>query len=94
MRRTVRPIRAPDAGATAWVSVLASAPGCSPYVEVGGAYFPAWLICLLAGSAGSAVLRSVLVRRGLDSSIEPQVLAWPAIIVALSAACWLVFFSR
>ena len=79
---------------TAFTTVLVGATGCSPYVEVGGAYFPGWLICLLVGSGASGVLRTLLVRRGIDSSIEPQAIAWPAIILAVSASCWLVFFSR
>ena len=90
MNRPVQPLDLPSA----CVILLAGTTGCSPYLEVGGAYFPAWLISLLAGSAASAVLRTVLVRRGIDSSIEPQALAWPAIIVALSASCWLVLFAR
>ena len=90
MTRPVPPPSLWAASTTALVAVV----GCSPYVEIGGAYFPGWLICLLVGSGASAVLRTVLVRRGIDSSIEPQALAWPAIILAASASCWLVFFSR
>lgn len=94
MERHVQPPGFPNAGPSAWVLLLAGTAGCSPHIELGGAYFPAWLLCLLLGSAVSAALRTVLVRRGIDSLIEPHVLAWPSIIVALSASCWLVFFSR
>lgn len=94
MKREMRAGRFHRASGRASLLLLAATAGCSPYLELGGAYFPAWLICLLIGSALSAALRTVLVRRGIDSLIEPQALAWPAIIVALSASCWLVFFSQ
>jgi hypothetical protein len=74
--------------------LLPGVTGCSSYIEIGGAYFPAWLLCLILGSAAGATLRTVLVRKGIDSLIEPHALAWPSIIVASSAVFWLVFFSQ
>ena len=68
--------------------------GCSSSVEFGGAYFPAWLLSLLLGCATSAALRTVLVRKGIDSLITPHAIAWPSIIAALSASFWLVLFSQ
>ena len=63
-------------------------------MEIGGAYFPGWLLSLFLGAAAGAMLRTALVRNGIDSFIEPHALAWPAIITALSAFSWLLFFSQ
>ncbi|MDG2333858.1 MAG: YtcA family lipoprotein [Myxococcota bacterium] len=94
MKGLERPIRLPDAVQASCLLSLSSITGCSSYVEFGGAYFPAWLTSLLLGAAASAGLRMVLVRKGIDSLIRPHAIAWPSIIVALSASFWLVLFSQ
>jgi len=68
--------------------------GCSPVWEVGGAYFPAWLICMVAGLAGAMLARFVLVRAGLDPWIRPRALAYPAMGLFFTLATYLIFFSR
>ena len=102
MQTLERPLQLPGAMQTGSLILLSSIAGCSsyvspyvsPYVEIGGAYFPAWLLSLLLGSAASAGLRMVLVRKGIDPWIRPHAIAWPSIIAALSASFWLVLFSR
>lgn len=102
MQTLERPLRLPGAVQTGCLLLLPYIAGCSsyvspyvsPYVELGGAYFPGWLLSLLLGSAASAGLRTVLVRKGIDSLIRPHAIAWPSIIAALSASFWLVLFSR
>ena len=102
MQTLERPLRLPGALQTGCLLFLPYIVGCSsyvspyvsPYVEIGGAYFPGWLLSLLLGSVASAGLRTVLVRQGIDSLIRPQAIAWPSIIAALSASFWLVLFSR
>jgi len=98
MQTLERPLRLPGAVQTGCLLFLPYIVGCSsyvsPYVEIGGAYFPGWLLSLLLGSVASAGLRTVLVRQGIDSLIRPQAIAWPSIIAALSASFWLVLFSR
>jgi hypothetical protein len=88
------PLRFPGAVQAGCLLLLPCIAGCSPYVEFGGAYFPAWLLSLLLGCAASAALRTVLVRKGIDSLITPHAIAWPSIITALSASFWLVLFSQ
>ena len=94
MQTLERPLRLPGAVQTGCLLLLPYIAGCSSYVELGGAYFPGWLLSLLLGSAASAGLRTVLVRKGIDSLIRPHAIAWPSIIAALSASFWLVLFSR
>ena len=94
MDRPQNQLRPRSALRSTWPLLLPAVTGCSPYTEIGGAYFPAWLLSILFGAAAGATLRAVLVRKGIDSLIEPHALAWPSIIVALSAVFWLVFFSQ
>lgn len=88
------PLRFPGAVQASGLLLLPCIVGCSSSVEFGGAYFPAWLLSLLLGCAASAVLRTVLVRKGIDSQIRPHVIAWPSIIAAFTASFWLVLFSQ
>ncbi len=59
-------------------SLLAGLAGCSPMSEIGGAYFPAWLLCMLAGLILTLICRAVLIRMRLDLWIRPRALAYPA----------------
>ena len=68
--------------------------GCDPVVNVAGANFPAWLVCVLAGAFGAALLRPVFVAARLEAYLWPL----PAVYVSLAAliACvvYLVCFHR
>jgi len=68
--------------------------GCSPMWEVGGAYFPAWLICMVAGLACALAARFVLIRAGLDPWIRPRALAYPALGIFFTLLIYLIFFTR
>ena len=70
------------------------ATGCSPTWEVGGAYFPAWLICMVAGLFCALITRFVLIRIGLDPWVRPRALAYPAIGIFFTLFIYLIFFSR
>ena len=94
MDRTGNQHRFPGVSRNLWPLLLPCIAGCSPYVEIGGAYFPGWLLALLLGSLAATGLRLALVRKRIDSFIEPRALAWPSAIVALSALFWLILFSR
>lgn len=67
--------------------------GCSPTWEVGGAYFPAWLICMVAGLACTLAVRFVLIRVRLDPWIRPRPLGYPAIGIFFTLLTYLLFFT-
>ena len=67
--------------------------GCSPLHEIGGAYFPAWLICMIAGFLATIVVRVVLMRLKIDPWIRPRPLAYPCLGIAITLFLHLVFFS-
>jgi len=79
-----------NAGVAALPLVLT---GCPPMSEIGGSYFPAWLLCMLAGFLTTLVVRVVLIRAKLDLYIRPRALAYPCLGVAIALLVHLIFFS-
>ena len=66
--------------------------GCDPIVSIQGAFFPAWLFCLLAGVAGTVLLRFVFAQRGLEEHMGPLPLLYTSLATLLSVALWLIFY--
>ena len=79
-----------DVAVTALPAGLAD---CSPMTEIGGAYFPAWLLCMLAGLILTLLCRAVLIRLRLDLWVRPRALAYPCLGVAIALLVHLIFFS-
>jgi len=78
----------------AFPALLAIA-GCGrePTFSLMGSYFPAWLVCILAGIVLASVVNMVLGRIKRE-----HLLAWPALVYPCLAAffaftLWLLFFS-
>jgi len=70
---------APSRWCRATVALLGvgSASGCSagaPSLSLFGAYFPAWLVCLLFGVLTALVTRILLITTGLAGAIPLQLL--------------------
>jgi len=75
--------------------LLASAvalPGCDPIVDLEGAFFPSWMLCLLAGIVLTAALRPLFARVGLEPYLGPLALIYSSLALLLSFAAWLAFF--
>jgi len=66
--------------------------GCTNAVEIGGAYFPAWLICSIAGLCGASMAHAAMARSGFGRFIEPRRLAFPSIGVLIALFVYLLFF--
>ena len=64
-----------------------------PLVDVGGAYFPAWLACMILGSLGTWLLGAFLFRIGLAAVLRPSAIIYPSLFAALTGGAWLIFFS-
>jgi hypothetical protein len=60
-----------------------------PLVDVAGAFFPAWMVCILAGIAFTVVARYVLSRTHLEPSLGPLLLVYPSLAVTIALALWL-----
>ena len=68
--------------------------GCDPVVDIAGADFPAWLICVIAGVALAAALRPLFVATGIEPHLGPLTVVYSSLAVLLSCMVWIVFFNR
>jgi hypothetical protein len=71
----------------------ACSPGCDPIVEVLGSFFPAWMLCMVAGVVLTIVIRPAFVRLGIEPHMGPLPLIYFCLGLLLTFATWLVFFS-
>jgi hypothetical protein len=81
-----------------WVSFLAliflmTMTGCDPQINIAGAYFPAWLACILGGLSIFWLLHLVFLKTGMLTYLVPLPLVYGALIVSLSCILWLLFFA-
>jgi hypothetical protein len=77
------------AGATV-LSGCASAPS----ISILGAFFPSWMLCIIAGIVLTLVLRGLLLAGGLDEHIGPRGVIYPAAVVLLTLVTWMTFFAN
>jgi hypothetical protein len=82
--------RAPLAASLAAAPFLA---GCDPILNIQGAFFPAWILCIFAGIALTAATHRLLVATGLQPHLGPVALVYPSLALAWTMALWLVFFQ-
>jgi YtcA family len=66
--------------------------GCSSTLEIGGAYFPAWLLSTLIGWLLAAIVRLGLFRAGIDSWIQPRATAYPCLALFFILLTYYLFF--
>lgn len=71
---------------------LGGAAGCDPIINVYGSFFPAWIVCLLAGIAGAGLLRQLFAITGLEQGFAPILLVYPALAFLIACAAWLALF--
>jgi hypothetical protein len=68
--------------------------GCTgagaPSFEFAGAFFPTWMLCALAGVAGAAAARGVLVKRLLLDSVPYPLAVCTAVGVIVGVSSWLL----
>jgi hypothetical protein len=67
--------------------------GGDPLVNVAGAYFPAWLACLLIGLIFTWGLQALASRSRFAEALKPGIIMVPALFVASTCGTWLLFFS-
>jgi fructose-specific phosphotransferase system IIC component len=67
--------------------------GCSqaPSYDVAGSIFPAWLVCIIAGSLFAFLGRWLLLQTKIR--IIFPVLVYPSLAAAFTFAIWLVFYQ-
>ncbi len=68
--------------------------GCDPMLSLQGSFWPAWIVCILAGLAASMLLMWQLVRWRLAPHLGPPLLVAPSLWALCTFSIWLLFYSR
>ena len=76
------------------VALALACSSCDPLIDVAGAFFPAWILCILVAIAATALLRVAFARTGVERSLGPLVLVYPTLATAIAFACWVIFYRR
>lgn len=66
----------------------------SPTIDVLGSYFPAWMICILAGLMLTLIARLLLVAVKLDGALHPAAIVYPCLAAVFTFALWLALFQN
>lgn len=66
---------------------------CDPMLSLEGSFWPAWIICILAGLALSMVLMWQLVRYRLAAYMGPPLLIAPSLWALCTFSIWLLFYA-
>lgn len=65
----------------------------SPTVDVLGSYFPAWMVCIVAGLILTVIVRQLLIGLKLNAHLRPAGLVYVCMTILWTMAVWLVFFN-
>ncbi len=68
--------------------------GCDPVVDIAGADFPSWLICVIVGVALAAALRTLFAATHIEPYLGPLTVVYPCLALLLSCVVWMIFFNR
>jgi YtcA family len=74
------------------VALLFVAAGCDPVVNIGGTFFPGWMVAILIGSALTVAIRYVFVFTRLERHVGPLALIYASLGVLLSVVSWLILY--
>ena len=65
---------------------------CNPLLNVEGSFFPAWMLCLVAGVALAMGARALFVLLRLEPHLGPPILIYPSLTLLVSVFTWLVLY--
>lgn len=65
---------------------------CDPILDIDGAFFPAWMLCLIVGIVLAFAANPVFIRLGIVEYLGPPVLIYPCLALLFTLATWLIFF--
>jgi hypothetical protein len=81
------------------IALLAAATmtlsGCrtAPLFNLMGSFFPAWMLCLVAGILLTMLARWIFQRIDFERDLRPLVLIYPALVAFFTCSLWLLMFS-
>jgi hypothetical protein len=74
---------------------IAFLTGCgrAPSFEILGSFFPAWLICLVAGLLLATIVNWVFVRYKWEKNVPWGIVVYPCLAAFFTFTLWLIFFA-
>jgi hypothetical protein len=73
---------------------LMTLAACDPVVNVAGANFPAWLLCIIVGAILAVIFRQVFVTTGIEPYLGSLPLIYPCLAIVIACSIYLIFFNR
>ena len=74
--------------------IPAALAACDPVVNIAGANFPAWLLCVIVGAILAAAFRVVFAATRVELYLGPLLLIYPCLAILIGCAVYLIFFNR
>jgi len=71
---------------------LLFAVGCDPVINIGGTFFPGWMVAILIGSALTVAIRYIFVFTRVESHLGPLALIYASLGLLLSVVSWLILY--
>ena len=79
-------------GQAVLVLAFSGLAACDPVFDIDGAFFPAWMLCLIVGIVLAFAAHPVFIRLGIVEYLGPPVLIYPCLALLFTMATWLIFF--
>ena len=92
-RACARRLRPGNALLAAPMMLALSGCGRAPTFSILGSFFPAWLVCMVAGIVLAALVNWILTRYKMESRLAWPALVYPCMAAFFSFTLWLLFFS-
>jgi len=69
--------------------------GCSraPSFEIVGSFFPAWLLCMVAGLIFATLVNWIFVRYRWEKNVPWGIVVYPCLAAFFTFTMWLIFFA-
>jgi hypothetical protein len=78
------------------VTLALAVSGCShaPTLDLFGSYFPAWMLCAVAGILAAVVIRQILSLAGIHEYVLAPLLTYTGFAVSAALLLWLFWFGH
>ena len=68
------------------------AASCDPVINIGGTFFPGWMVAILIGSALTVAVRYIFVFTRVEPHLGPLALIYTSLGVLLSVVSWVILY--
>jgi hypothetical protein len=74
---------------------IALLTGCgrAPSFEIVGSFFPAWLLCMVAGLLFATIMNWIFVHYRWEKNVPWGIVVYPCLAAFFSFTVWLIFFA-